>query len=173
MIAALIPISSAVDVEQRAAGVAGVDRGVGLDEVAVEAVPAASRSVDRRDDADGHRVRQAEWIADGDRGLADHEVVRRAEPRWPAEAPSQEILSTARSDSCEVPTISAQNSRLSCSVTRTREAAEMTCSVRQDVARGIDQDARAEAVLHALLAAPALEEVAEELRRADRWRRGS
>ena len=58
MIAVLMPIDLAVHVEQRAAGIAAVDRGVGLDEVVVG--PGIDVAVARRDDAERHRAAEAE-----------------------------------------------------------------------------------------------------------------
>ena len=51
----------AIHVEHRAAAVALIDRGVGLD----EALAATGIAVERRDDAGGHRAADAEGIADG------------------------------------------------------------------------------------------------------------
>ena len=62
------PRSPAVHVEERAAGVAAVDRGVGLDEVVVAAL---QRAVARRDDAGGDREALAERVADGEHPVAD------------------------------------------------------------------------------------------------------
>jgi len=66
----------ALDVEQRAARVPGVDRSVGLDEVGVSPVLVVQRAADRAHHAGGHRVREAEGVADRDHGLADHEIGR-------------------------------------------------------------------------------------------------
>ena len=68
----------AAQVDERAAGVAGVDRGVGLDEllVAVGADPAAP---ERADDAGGDRLPDAERVADRDHEVADVHRVRVAE----------------------------------------------------------------------------------------------
>src|SRR6056297_188389 len=64
----------AAQVHQRAAGVARVDGGVGLDEVLV-AVRIQAEAAQRTHDARGHRVLQAEGIADGDDEIADLEDV--------------------------------------------------------------------------------------------------
>jgi hypothetical protein len=64
----------AVEVDQRAAGIARVDAGIGLDEVLV----AGTRQVvaaDRGDDARGHRLAHAERIADRDHEVADLQQV--------------------------------------------------------------------------------------------------
>ena len=60
---------AAVGVEQRAAGVARVERRVGLDHALDRAARAwlAQRAAERADDAERHGARQAEGRADGDR----------------------------------------------------------------------------------------------------------
>ena len=63
----------AAQIHQRAAGIAGIDGGVGLDEVLV-AVGVDAGAAERADDARGHRVLQAERIADGDHIVADLET---------------------------------------------------------------------------------------------------
>src|SRR5882757_2283586 len=67
----------AVEVEQRTAGIAAIDRGVGLD----VAVVGAGRDIAvlRRDDARGHRATEAERIADRDYPFAEPELVGIAE----------------------------------------------------------------------------------------------
>ena len=66
---------AALGVEQRAAGVAGVDRGVGLDHAGDrEAVGRLDVAVERGDDAAGDGALEAERAADGDRRLAGVEV---------------------------------------------------------------------------------------------------
>ena len=72
----LIPITLAVGVEQRAARVAGVDRGVGLDRpLDLELGQRLDRAVGRRDDAHRERLVLAERAADrGDR-LADLDLL--------------------------------------------------------------------------------------------------
>ena len=57
-------------VDERAAGVARVDRGVGLDEV-LEAVDAEMVAAERRHDAHRHRVAEAEGVADRQHDVAD------------------------------------------------------------------------------------------------------
>src|SRR5947209_8218603 len=69
----------AADVEERATGVARVDRGVGLDEVGVGAFLAAERAVEGAHHPRRHRVREAKRIADGDHRLPDHDAGRGAE----------------------------------------------------------------------------------------------
>ena len=66
-ICSLMPITSPLRVEQRAAGVAGVDGRVGLDAVGDRgAVGGLQVTVDRGDDAGGEREVEAERVADGD-----------------------------------------------------------------------------------------------------------
>ena len=67
----------AVQVEQRAARIAAVDGGVGLDVVVVGA--GIDVAVARRDDAGGHRAAEAERIADRDHPFAEPQLVGIAE----------------------------------------------------------------------------------------------
>ena len=69
-IAELMPTSSPLEVHERAAGVAGVDRRVGLDEVLV-AFRVDAGAAERADDAGGDGVAEAERIADRDDEIAD------------------------------------------------------------------------------------------------------
>src|SRR5262245_37352539 len=67
----------AVEVEQRAAGIAAVDGGVGLNVVVV-----GSRidvTIARRDDASGDGAAEAERVADGDNPFAQSQLLRIAE----------------------------------------------------------------------------------------------
>ena len=66
----------AARVQQRAAGVAGIDRGVGLNRVLDGAVAGPANRADRGDDAARHGARQAERIADRIDALADGETRR-------------------------------------------------------------------------------------------------
>ncbi|MCY1234110.1 hypothetical protein D9M72_466820 [compost metagenome] len=68
----------AAGVDQGAAGVAGVDRGVGLDEVFV-GVQAQLVAAGGADNAHGHGLADTEGVADGERDIADADVVRAAE----------------------------------------------------------------------------------------------
>src|SRR4051812_33545047 len=66
-----------LEVEQRAAGVARVDRRVGLDDlVDRRAVGGADAAAEARDDARGGRAVEPERVADGDGGVADLHVAR-------------------------------------------------------------------------------------------------
>ena len=64
----------AVEVEHRPAGVAAVDRRVGLQEVVVG--PGVDVAVAGGDDAGRHRAAEAERVADGDHPVADPQLVR-------------------------------------------------------------------------------------------------
>ena len=67
----------AVEVEQRAAGIAAVDGGVGLDVVVIGT--RGDIAVARRDDAGRHRAAEAERIADRDHPFAEPQLVGIAE----------------------------------------------------------------------------------------------
>ena len=86
----------AAEVEERPAAVAGIDRGVGLDEVVVGA--RADGAAFGADDSEGDRVAEAERIADGDHVFADAERVARSERRG-GEILGASSSSTARSSS--------------------------------------------------------------------------
>ena len=74
----------AVRVEQRAAGVAGVDRRVGLDPALDgRAVGRLQRAVERRDDPGRERVVESEGVADRVRGVADLDACRSRRARGP------------------------------------------------------------------------------------------
>ena len=78
----LMPITRPVGVEQRAAGVAGVDRRVGLDDVVDrEAAGGLDAALQRRDDAGGERAVEPERVADRHRRVADPDRRRVAERR--------------------------------------------------------------------------------------------
>ena len=69
------PDHLALFVDQRAAGVAGVDRGVGLDHVRDrEAVRGFDLALEGGDDAAGDRAVEAERVADRDHGVADFDL---------------------------------------------------------------------------------------------------
>jgi hypothetical protein len=72
--AVLMPIRLPCAVHQRAPRIAGVDRRVGLDEV-LEGVDPEVRATQRRDDTHGHRLTDAERVADGQHDVADANVV--------------------------------------------------------------------------------------------------
>ena len=66
-------------VDQRTAGIAGVDRGIGLDQVVQLAHLGGDRAAECAHDAGGHRLAEAERAPDGDRHLADLHVGEGAE----------------------------------------------------------------------------------------------
>ncbi len=68
----------AAAVDQRATGVAGIHRGVGLDEV-LEAIDAEVVAAERADDAVRHRAAEVERTADREHGVADLHVLELAE----------------------------------------------------------------------------------------------
>ena len=155
----------AVHVDQRAAGIARIDRGVGLDEILVLRLVAGHMG-EGRDDAAGHRLADAEGVADGQHQVADLDLIGIGEARCVGRfVPAPVIFSTARSERWSLSTISAGNSRLSDSATLTSSACSMTwklVTIRPD---GIDDDAGAERPLDALArltAAEIAEEAAEE-----------
>ena len=65
-------------IDQGATGVAGVDRRIGLDKVFV-VVQAQLVTPGGADDAHGHGLADAEGVADGQRDVADTNVVRAAD----------------------------------------------------------------------------------------------
>ena len=160
--AVLMPTSSPSQVHQRAAGVAGVDRGVGLDEVLV-AVRVDAGAAQRADDARGHRLAEAERVADGHHEVADLEPVGVGE-RERREVARPSPCSTAMSVPWSVPTTLALSSRSSISVTLISLAFSIDVCVGQDVAvLRVDDDAGARALTRAARGAGRdVEEAAEE-----------
>jgi hypothetical protein len=71
-IAVLTPASRPGHVDQRAAGIAGIDRRIGLDEELIVG-DADLRARQRRDDAMRHGLADAERIADGEHHVADQQ----------------------------------------------------------------------------------------------------
>ncbi len=69
-------------VEQRATGVAGIDRGVGLDGVLNAIARGKLDGADGRDHAAGHGAGETEGVADGVDLLADEEVRGVSERYW-------------------------------------------------------------------------------------------
>jgi hypothetical protein len=66
-----MPITRPLRIEQRSARVAGVDGGVGLDDVRDrEAAGGVDLTPERRHDAGGHGALEAQGIADGHNGIA-------------------------------------------------------------------------------------------------------
>src|ERR1019366_1977528 len=68
----------AVDVDGGAARIAGVDRGIGLDEV-LEDFESQRIAAEAADDARGHRLADAEGVADGEHDVAALQVIDVAE----------------------------------------------------------------------------------------------
>ena len=151
----------AVEIDQRAAGIAGIDRGVGLDEEAVVA-DADLGARERRNDALRHRLADAERIADGDDEIADLERV------GIAKLEHREILAALELQHREIGARIAQHDlRLELALVGERDLhlghALDHVIVGDDEARRIDDDARAERLLHPLvLASLAAEETAED-----------
>src|SRR6185503_21103516 len=71
---AVEPHEFSARIDERAARVAEIDRGVGLDEV-LEGADAELAAPGRADDALGHRLPEAERVADGEHRLADAQFV--------------------------------------------------------------------------------------------------
>ena len=104
----LTPITLPGRIQQRAAGVAGVERRVGLDDVADrEAVGRVDLALQRADDAGGQRPVEAERVADRIRRVADLDAVRVAERQRRRSLPPVSTFSSARSVEASVPTIFA------------------------------------------------------------------
>jgi hypothetical protein len=68
------PDQFTAQVDQRSAGVAGVDRSIGLDEILIT-LNAQARAAQGADDPGGHGLPEAERIADGDHEVADTQAV--------------------------------------------------------------------------------------------------
>ena len=167
-ICALMPTSSPCDVDQRAAGVALVDRRVGLQEVLVAAVADAGRAALGADDAHRHGLADAERVAERQHHVADVDVVRITERR--RSAGRRPTRSTARSLAGPLRPGSRRSERPSARSTRTVGAGDDVV-VGQDVAVGADDHARTEPAFDARRGACAAELPAEELaeRLAGRW----
>ena len=71
----------AFDVEQRAAGIAGINRGIGLDEIVVRSPISVKRAIQGADDAGGHPDQQLGVHGDGVGGLEPEGVGRVAGAR--------------------------------------------------------------------------------------------
>ena len=75
----LTPTTRPTPVGESAAGVAGVQRGIGLDDVLDDSGcrpgPHGKRPIQRADHARGHRAHQAHRAADGDHELADPQLL--------------------------------------------------------------------------------------------------
>ena len=133
-------------VGQRAAGVAGVERGVGLDDVLDHprrpAVAGGQRAAQPADHAGGDRAGQAERVADGDHELADPQRRRVAE-HGGRRASAPRARTTARSDSGSAPTTSTSASVPSPNTARPRGAPADDVRVGQQQPVVGDDDGRA------------------------------
>ena len=83
-----MPDHPAVHVDQRTAGIAGIDGGIGLDEELIIA-DADLGARHRRDDAVRHRLSDAERIADRQHHVADLQIVGIGELQASESAPSR------------------------------------------------------------------------------------
>ena len=113
----------ALHVDERAARVAGVDRGVGLDEGA-EVGRANIGARQRGNDAAGDRLADAERVADGEHQIADLQIARIGEVQRRQRLAARRRCG-ARRDRCARPSSPARpgNSRRSFSTTRNSCAA--------------------------------------------------
>ena len=91
----LMPTSSPRGVHERAAGVALVDRRIGLQEVFVAAIAEARRAALGADDTHRHRLADAERVANREHDVADAHRVRVAD--WHDRQAAAVDLDTARS----------------------------------------------------------------------------
>ena len=155
----------AIHVDQRAAGIAGIDGGVGLDEILVVGEPDLGAR-QRRDDAARHRLPDTERIADGEHEIAHFEIVGIGELDGrerlvrAADAEHREVRLLVLEDQLgrELPAIVQRDLDL-----RFAAAADHVVVGDDDPVAG-DEDAGAERVLDALLrhAEPLAEETPEE-----------
>ena len=145
---------AAVAVEQRAAAVAGVDRGVGLDRaVDREAVGRGQLAVDRADDARGDGALEPERAADRHDRIADLHGLGRAERRAACRSLGTSFsFSTATSADA----IRADDRRAPLVAVRERDGDALRAVdhvlVRDDVALGVDHEAAAGGAAATLLA---------------------
>ena len=172
----------AVEIEQRAAGIAAIDGGVGLDVVVIGT--GIDVAVARRHDAGRDGAAEAERIADRHHPFAEPQLVRSRRTSPTVSGLSGFTRSNARSTLVSRPMISALRRVPSLRMTVTSSASAMTWLLVTTMPGRIDDEAGAERVHPArrvlpvlivalLTAAPVLEELVEELleRRAGRQRR--
>ena len=136
----------AVGRHQRAAGVAAVDRRIGLQEVLIAAVAALGRPALRAQDAHGHGLADTERVADGEDDVADARAVRIAEGQR-RQVVAAFTSSTARSLGTSTPITLAVNSRPSFNSTRTCSAPSTTCALVRMWPSDGTQSPRAESAL--------------------------
>ena len=132
----------AVEIDQRAARIAGIDGGVRLDEEAQVADPDL-RARERRNDALGHRLADAERIADGDYEISDLERVR------VAKLEHREILGPREPQHRQIRArITQHDLRLELALVGKRDLhlghAFDHVIIGDDKTRGVDDDARAQ-----------------------------
>ena len=124
------PDDAARAVGERAARVARVERGVGLDHVLDDprrrAGPGRQRAAERRDDTGRDRPGEAVRVPDRDDELADLE--RSASPSSAATSSLGSVRSTARSESGSAPTTSTVSSRPSTNEATPRSVPATTCA---------------------------------------------
>ena len=151
----------AVEIDQRAAGIAGIDGGVGLDEEAVVA-DSDLRARKRGNYALSDRLADGERVADGDDKVTDFERVRIAKLEH------REIPAALEPEHREIRSRIAQhNLRLELALVGKRDFhlghALDHVVVGDDETRGVDDHAGAQRLLHPLvLASLAAEETAED-----------
>ena len=145
--AVLMPTTSPCRFDQRSAGVARVDRRVGLQE-AVRHLGCSSGQVAAlaADDAGADGLFQFERIADGHHPVADLAACRSRPSVAAGSVPAPLIRSTARSVCSSVLMSSASNSRPSASWTIDFVGAFDHVVIGQDDARAVDDHARAHAL---------------------------
>ena len=114
----------ALQVEERAAGIAAIDRRVGLDEIVVGAF--VDVAVHRADDAGRGAARQAERVADRQHPVADPQICRNCRRSRTAVYDPASIFSTARSAAVSRPTRVAGRIVPSCKVTVIEAAPSIT-----------------------------------------------
>ena len=158
----------AVQVHERAARVARVDRRVGLNEV-LERLTVEAAAPERADDAGRHAVREAERIADR------HDVVADAQRRRIAERDARQVRGVDLQHREIRAFVRADDARREAAVLEQRDGdlvgVRDDVMVRQDVAvGGVDDDARARAFDLALArpaAAPRSRRIAAATRLAE------
>ena len=136
---------AAARIEQRAAGVAGVDRGVGLhDVVDREVVGRLDRATERGDDARRQRALQPERAADRDRRLADLQAASRSRASSGVSlCAAGSTFTSARSVDWSTPSRARSRARPVLKRTRHGLRAVDDVVVREDVAVAVEHEARA------------------------------
>jgi hypothetical protein len=161
----------AAQVDERAAGVAGVDRRVGLDEVLV--LGDVESAAGRRHDAHRHRLADAERVADREDDLAEPQLARVAERQR-----AQRGQRALELEDGEVRLgIGTDDLRLVIGAVVERDGdgvgALDDVRVGEDAAAGRDDDARAHALRHPRIAVAEAEAGAERIGEEGIERRGA